>query len=644
MKAFTIPSIFTAIDRLSAPVRAMGNSVSDFATRAQGGIARSERWFRKLTPALTETQKQVMSFASSAAIAGAIIGGITFSSDSLMTYEEDVLSFRTIVSDLTDNEFAAYQLAIGKVGQETKTSSVLVAQSFENIAGLNSKFAETADGLAEVSKASITLSKASKDDLGTSAENLVGIMNQFSLGAMEAGRTINVLAAGQAVGASNITQTAEAFKNFGSVASGANISLEEAVGLVQTLGKFSVFGAEAGTKLRGSILKLQQAGVGYASGQFSINDALSEAKKKIDSLKTAKAQDAALTKMFGAENISTGRTLLSNIELYKEYAKGVTGTNEAQKAAQLNSSSLRAKLGELSAAWVNILTSSSGANTGLDLVKSVIVLVTDNLGTLVTVGAAVVGFFTLWKLYLIGAKVALFAYNVAVGLYNAITKTATVYTAAQTVAMNTQMIATKAITVAQWLWNAAVAAFPIILIIVGITALIVLVYQMIQKWNEWGAAISILLGPLGFVISLIQSLRRNWDMVKEAFATEGIIGGLKAIGKVIFDAILMPVQQVFTLLSKIPGLGDFGKTGAANIAAMRNALGVNTTTDESGQALARPAISTKATEAETRREEIENIRASKLTIEDKSGRGTLDNTNPMISMMPNLTSTLGFAK
>lgn len=645
MKAFTIPTIFTAIDKTSSVVKFIGNGIGDFASKAQGAIARSERWFRKLTPVLSETSKQVLSFASSAAIAGAIIGGITFSTSSLMDYEDAVLQFRTIVSDLTDTEFAKYQEKINEVGKDTKTSSVLVAQSFEKIAGLNSKFAETSEGLGAVSKSAIILSKASKEELGTSAENLVGIMNQFSLGAMEADRTINVLAAGQAVGAANISNTSEAFKNFGSVASGANISLEESVALIQTLAQKQILGAEAGTKLRGSVLKLQQAGVGYASGQFNINDALTEASKKIDKLKTAKQKDAALTKMFGAENIATGRILLSSIDTYKEFTKGVTGTNEAQKAAAINSQSLRATLGELSAAWVNMLTSSENAGTGLNSVKTVIRFVTDNLHTIVTVGASVLGFFVAWKIAIWASKASMIAYNVVLGLYNAITGRAVVYTAAQTVAMNTQNIATKAITAAQWLWNASVAAFPVFLIIAGIVALIAVVYQSIQKWNEWGAAVSFLLGPLGFVISLIQSFRRNWDMVKDSFATGGILEGFKAIGKVIFDAVLMPIQQVFKLLSNIPGMGDFASKGAANVEAMRKALGVNTTTDESGETLAKPAVSTKVTEAETRREEIEKIQSAKLTIEDQTGKGKLESSNPWITMMPKTTSTLaGFGR
>src|SRR5882762_2838144 len=369
---FKIPTIFTAIDKFSAPVKKMGMVVQAFASKAEAGIARGERLFRKLTPVLGETQKQLLSAAKAAAIAGAIIGGITFSVDALMDYETAVQSFRTIVSDLSDKDFAKYQDKINEVANATRKSSVDTAAAFEKIAGLNAKFAETADGIGQVAQAAIILSKASGDELGPSAESLVGIMTQFSLAADQANRTIDVLAAGTAVGASSITQTADAFVNFGSVASSANITLEESTALVQTLAKYSIFGSEAGNKLKGSILRIQKAGIGYKSGLFNINDALAEAKAKLDKLSTAKAKDAYLNKLFGAENISTGRTLLSNIDLYKEFTLGVQKTGAAQQAAEINSNTLRVRLDELKNTWVNLITGSDKAGQSLTFAKDAV--------------------------------------------------------------------------------------------------------------------------------------------------------------------------------------------------------------------------------------------------------------------------------
>jgi TP901 family phage tail tape measure protein len=457
--------------------------MNNFIGVSSSGIARQERWFKKLTPAVSETQKQLLGMASAAAVATAVIGGATFSAKSIMEYEKAVASFRTIVGG-TDKEFAPFQQMINQVAKDTKKSSIDTAEAFEKIAGLNADFAKTPQAIGSVTKAVITLSKASGDELGPSAESLIGIMNQFNFAADQADRTINVLAAGANVGASSIVQTSEAFVNFGSVAKGANITLEQSVGLVQTLGKFSVFGAEAGTKLRGSVLKLQQAGVGYKSGQFQINDALEEARAKIDKLKTAKEKDAAILKMFGAENIATGKILLSNIETFKKFTDSVTGTSEAQKAAATRSDTLEEKLNELKAAWINMLTGSDKAAAGMVKVKKALAFVTDNLDTIVSVGLDVIVVFTAWKALIIGSKVALTAWNIAAGL--AASRSGTLLFAIQgnSAAMRSYTAATTASTIAQRALNFAMSMNPFVATALAVGTLVASVYALVKGLDE----------------------------------------------------------------------------------------------------------------------------------------------------------------
>ncbi|GLB51704.1 hypothetical protein NBRC110019_07430 [Neptunitalea chrysea] len=127
-------------------------------------------------------------------------------------------------------------------------------------------------------------------------------------------------------------------------------------------------------------------------------------------------------------------------------------------------------------------------------------------------------------------------------------------------------------TAAQWALNVAMDANPIGLIILGIAALVGIITAVIAKYDEWGAALSFILGPLGMIINIIQSFRRHWDSITEAFENGGIIAGLKRIGLVLLDALLMPVQQLLGLLSKIPGLGKLAGTGEAYIQKLREGL------------------------------------------------------------------------
>lgn len=648
MSTFTIPSIFTAVDKMTAPLRKMASGVQGFANKAQSFTDRSERSFRKLTPAISGATKQFLSFASAAAISAAIVGGVMFSVQSLKDYETALASTQA-VTGVTDEVFKGFKKEINSVAATTKKSSVEIAQAFELVGSAKPELLASAEGLGAVTKASVILSKASRDDLTTSVENLTGVMNQFGLEAEQAERTINTLSAGAKVGSASISDVGLAMKNFGSVASGANLSLEQSVAMVEVLGKFSVKGAEAGTKLRGSLLKLQQAGVGYASGQFNINDALDEAKKKIDALKTAKEKDAAVLKMFGAENISTGKILLNNIGLFEEYTKGVTNTNTANEMAAVNSNTLSVKLEEMKAAWVNMITSSDGANSALNTVKNTIGFVTDNLSTIISIGSKILLFFVAWKISILATRAALFSYNVALGMSTALSKSSSI-------AIGGNAIALKAYTAVQWLANASLWAFPLVWIVAafiavgaGIAALIIYWDDMV-KWikesdNWFAKLIRVALLPIimlfkaisfaiGWVIDKFSEMV-EWIKTSDSGFAKFIRGTLQVFADV-FNAIGMAVSWVIDLFSQLWGWIKKMASGALEpimglidmlSSATQSELGV----DMSGeQKLTKELINPKKNEQEALSQTLtENSTTSNvnLNVNDPNNRTTVQAEN-----------------
>jgi hypothetical protein len=130
-------------------------------------------------------------------------------------------------------------------------------------------------------------------------------------------------------------------------------------------------------------------------------------------------------------------------------------------------------------------------------------------------------------------------------------------------------------TVAQWALNIAMDANPIGAIILIVMALVAAVALIIKKWDDWGAALSLFMGPLGWVIALVQSFRKHWDSISDAFSKGGIVAGIKRIGLVLLDALLYPVQQLLELLAKIPGLGGLAGGGAKWIKEMRHNLSLD---------------------------------------------------------------------
>lgn len=147
--------------------------------------------------------------------------------------------------------------------------------------------------------------------------------------------------------------------------------------------------------------------------------------------------------------------------------------------------------------------------------------------------------------------------------------------------------ATDVLTTKQWSLNAAMAANPIGAIVVVIAALIALVVLAIKKWDDWGAAITVFLGPIGVLISAFKSVYDHWESIKKAFTTEGFIKGLQRLNIVLIDALLKPIQKVLEILA------DFDPTGLAQkqldrLKAFREANNLVTPGEKEAQAKTEP--------------------------------------------------------
>ena len=105
-------------------------------------------------------------------------------------------------------------------------------------------------------------------------------------------------------------------------------------------------------------------------------------------------------------------------------------------------------------------------------------------------------------------------------------------------------------TLAQGYLNIALFANPVGLIVLAVGVLIGLIAVAIYKWDEWGAALLQFMGPIGWIINAFMSIKNNWESIIEAFKTDGIIGGLKRIRLVLFDALIKPLQQILEMINE----------------------------------------------------------------------------------------------
>jgi hypothetical protein len=134
-----------------------------------------------------------------------------------------------------------------------------------------------------------------------------------------------------------------------------------------------------------------------------------------------------------------------------------------------------------------------------------------------------------------------------------------------------------AATIKQWLWNAALNANPIGLVVIAITALItagILLYRnwdlVKQKFMEWTAIFD---NPIFATFAAVMLpfitipilIARNWDYVTEAVSNFGVIASaaFSQVGSVIMSALMFPINAVTTgiikllqLASSLPLVGE----------------------------------------------------------------------------------------
>lgn len=402
---------------------------------------------------------------------------------------------------------------------------------------------------------------------------------------------------------------------------------------IGTLANSGIKGAEAGTALRNIMLRLSapaKAGAD-ALGELGINvfdsegkmlpfiDIMKQFEKSLDGVADEK-KAKLLTDIFGARAIGSFQVLMSagTEELSKFTNELYNAGGAAETMANAQMKSFAGLIEQLKSAWQDkqlSLGKAFEAGGAKDALQNLITYVQNFdvapiAGALTQIMQAIpgivegfVGFVqTLWNMRdLLGALV------IAWGVYKAAIIGALVVEKMMAFfsAIKAVQAATQGMSMAQAALNVVMNANPIGLIITAVAALGFGVYELIKHWDSVSAAMSIawewiknigsiiweglliafdkvksfllefspliyaLLGPVGVLVNMIVEIARNFENIKQAFSEGGFIAGIKTIGGTILSAVLAPIQQIFELLSKIPGVGSFFSDKAGGLADFR---------------------------------------------------------------------------
>lgn len=451
MKNFIIPSVFTAVDKFSAPVNKMSKN-------AEASFARMDRKLRKVSSTAFGVSKK------SALVAASIIAPMALVANEAVQFEEKMSNVSTLIDTNTESieNMGDKVLALSTklpVPIEELTASLYDIRS----AGIS------ADKQFEVLEASAKLSAAGLATVSEATNLTTSAMNAFASEGKTAAEINNILFKTVKFGKTTVAELSQAFGSVAPIIQSSGTSLADFSAATAALTTLGTPAAQAQNQLKASIVSLQKPSAemekvfkklgvttdkeliskfgGLVGGFDAVNGAIEE--MGLNSAKTWRSTEAlgAVTSLTGATNeayLTTLKSMTNGVDdLSTAYDKQAKTGKAQMQIAKNNMQSLAITLGKT---LIPIITQLVEAIT--PVLKSFQTWAKNNKGTLATIMKVVAGAAAL------AAGISVISF--AVG------------------------IAAKAMTI----FNLIMAANPIVLTTIAIAALAVGVYALAKSFSS----------------------------------------------------------------------------------------------------------------------------------------------------------------
>lgn len=621
MKNYKIVTEFSVLDRATNQL----NKMASQGNVAAGVLGRGISQAQTRVSALGATMSSALSTGIKIGV-GAVAAGLAVATRQYAQFDEAIRSaaaaygpaftqadnFQSKLKDMgraVRNVAAATEFDAVQAGNAMKTLAQAGVQSEQAIALL--------PGVADLATTALT----SMDDavgLVVGGLNIMGMMSDSPEELTKNMTRLSDLMAHTANSAfMSLQQVGDAMKQTGSFFKTTNNDLNVLSGSLTALAQHSIPGAEAGTHLRNVMVRLSAPTSAATKAMEKMNIKVADAAGNLLPLPNIIGQfnkamagmgeterRSSLYDIFGLQNIAAVEALLdtgeAGLNSFAQAAAKSAGTAAAGAAVirggLLNQFKvLTSGLTELGFKFVEAfetrgsnglkkLTEAVNSFDPQPLINAAIKIVDAVTGMVMTawkfrgVIIAVVGAMVAWKTAMtaivVGAKV-MQGFNLVMAFgkgimiaYKAAAVGTTVAIKAQGAASTAAAMGMKVATAAQWLWNAALSANPIGIVIAAIVALIGIILVLTGKWQKvtaavdgffdrirnmkgiGGAILQTLVAPLEFVWNTIRGI---FDTIN-AFKVGGFIAGIKMLGLSILQMIASPIQAILESLSWIPGM------------------------------------------------------------------------------------------
>lgn len=433
------------------------------------------------------------------------------------------------ISGASDEQMKQLESTARKFGATTVFSATDAAEALKYMSLAGWSVDESTSALSGV----LDLAAASGMELGQASDMVTDYLSAFGMEADKAAYFADLLSYAQSNSNTTAEQLGEAYRNCAANLNAAGQDVETTTSLLEAMANQGYKGSEAGTALAAIMRDITNAmddgnikigdtvvSVMDANGNFrDLTDILTDVENATNGMGDAQ-RAAALSSTFTADSTKGLNLLLNegmeNVAGYEEALRNSNGA-ASEMAATMNDN-LKGDLANLNSAFEELkLKIFDGAESPMRSVvqfttNKVIPALTTLLEHMDTIAPIVAGVATAFITLKAGMAIS--------SLISAVT---TAWTAYKT--------ANEGATIAQWLFNAALNANPIVLVVSLIAGLVV---ALVALWNTND----------GFR----EAVTNAWEKIKEVFGT--VIDAIKGFFSGLVDSISQAWENIKSTISE----------------------------------------------------------------------------------------------
>lgn len=369
MADLRIKSIFQAIDKLTGPVKKMGNSVSSFSKKFQKNLLLANEGQARFNKTLTKGAAILAGVVAVNKLGTAITGVVRAGAELDKTLRSAVVRFPGQIRP-GQQAFEKIKATVRGLGEETEFTSVQVGKGLEfmALAGFS------ADQALKSLPLTLEFATSSQIDLGLATDIATDSLGAFGLATKNSAKLTKNLSRimdvySKTASSSNATteQLFETFVEAGPVATGLGVSLETVAALAGKLANSGLKASRSGTILKNVLLALsapanqkffKQLGISTQDAGGNLRDALDiledvqKSLSKFGSAQRSAAIDTIFTKRAVAGMNVIFKLGVDKVRKYRDELKRAGGTSK--EIADVMRAGISVRLAKISSAFESV--------------------------------------------------------------------------------------------------------------------------------------------------------------------------------------------------------------------------------------------------------------------------------------------------